>query len=109
TFWNLHERAVSLQAFALGDAVIALLPGEPFVEYGLALKAAGRPLLMTVGYANDAPGYLPTAAALAEGGYEVETAFQFYGLPGPYRRDIAATLMSACEQLLATVRPDRLQ
>ena len=109
TFWNLHERAVSLQAFALGDAVIALLPGEPFVEYGLALKAAGRPLLMTVGYANDAPGYLPTAAALAEGGYEVETAFQFYGLPGPYRRDIEATLMSACEQLLATVRPDRLQ
>ncbi len=51
------------------------LPGEAFVEFGLALKA--NPWFsetFVICYCNDLVGYLPTRAAYTEGGYEVETA-----------------------------------
>ena len=41
-------------------------------------RAAGRPVYV-VGYANGVRGYLATAAAYAEGGYEVDAAHFFYG------------------------------
>ena len=45
------------------------LPGEPFVETGLALKQAGASFV--VGYANGYLGYFPIRRAYDEGGYEV--------------------------------------
>ena len=69
-----------VQAICLGDAAWVGLPGEVFVEYALHIDQAS-PFAQTtvVGYANDNPGYVPTAAAYAEGGYEVTDAIQFYG------------------------------
>jgi len=61
-----------IQALRIGDAVVVGLPGEPFVEVGLRIKASSRAgLTMVAGYANDAIGYLPTDEAFEEGGYEV--------------------------------------
>jgi hypothetical protein len=56
----------------LGNAAFVFLPGEPFVETGLALYAAS-PCVFTVvaGYAEDWIGYLPTDEAFDEGGYEI--------------------------------------
>jgi hypothetical protein len=45
------------------------LPGEPFVETGLALKQAGADFV--VGYANGYLGYFPIRSAYDQGGYEV--------------------------------------
>ena len=45
------------------------LPGEPFVETGLALKKAGASF--AVGYANGYLGYFPIRTAYDQGGYEV--------------------------------------
>jgi hypothetical protein len=51
------------------------IPGEPFVELGLALKRSPHyPHTFVVGYCNDLIGYIPTRAAYDEGGYEVDTA-----------------------------------
>lgn len=74
-------RAVELQALRLGDALLVTTPGETFVEIGLAIKAAS-PVTNTfvLGYTNGNVGYIPTAAAFAEGGYEVDRAYQFYGI-----------------------------
>ncbi|MCC6050671.1 MAG: neutral/alkaline non-lysosomal ceramidase N-terminal domain-containing protein [Thermofilum sp.] len=68
------ELATEVQAVRLGSAAIVALPGEPFVEVGLAIKS-GSParLTMVAGYSNDAIGYVPTDSAFDEGGYE--TAF----------------------------------
>ena len=74
-------RAIELQALRLGDALLVTTPGETFVEIGLAIKAAS-PVDHTfvLGYTNGNVGYIQTAAAFGEGGYEVDRAYQFYGI-----------------------------
>jgi hypothetical protein len=53
------------------DLAIVLLPGEVFVELGLAIKR-GSPFRHTlvVELANDNPAYIPTEKAFKEGSYE---------------------------------------
>jgi Neutral/alkaline non-lysosomal ceramidase, N-terminal len=70
-----RELATHMTIVTIGDLAFVGLPGEAFVEFGLALKA--NPFFaqtFVVGYCNDLIGYIPTRAAYPEGGYEVETA-----------------------------------
>lgn len=69
-----------VQAVRLGDFCIVGLPGEVFVEYAVNIAAAS-PCGQTAvaGYTNGNIGYVPTEAAYAEGGYEVDTAIRWYG------------------------------
>jgi hypothetical protein len=63
---------LEVQVFRLtNDVAIVGLPGEVFVELGLAIKAVS-PFKQTIviELANDAPGYIPTKKAFAEGSYE---------------------------------------
>jgi len=64
-----------IQAVRIGDNVIATLPGEVFVEFGLRIKKES-PFKNTLvfGLANDCVGYVPTYEAFDEGGYEIKTA-----------------------------------
>jgi Neutral/alkaline non-lysosomal ceramidase, N-terminal len=67
--------ATTLSVIAIGDTAIVGLPGEAFVEYGLALKA--NPYFartFVVCYCNDLIGYIPTREAYPQGGYEVTSA-----------------------------------
>ena len=75
-------KEVTLQAMRLGDAVLVSLPGEVFVEIGLAIKACVQAEnVFVVAYANNCEvGYVPTAAAFGEGGYEVDAAPYYYGV-----------------------------
>jgi neutral ceramidase len=64
---------LEVQAFRLGpDLAVVTLPGEVFVEHGLAVKK-GSPFATTlvVELANADPNYVPTRKAFAEGSYEV--------------------------------------
>lgn len=66
------ELAVDVHVFRLApDTAIVTLPGEVFVELGLFLKERSpfRNTLV-IELANDAPGYIPTQKAFAEGSYE---------------------------------------
>lgn len=74
-----RSRSIEMQAIALGDAVFVTTPGETFVEIAQAIKA-GSPFEHTfvTGYTNGVIGYIPTAKAFDEGGYEVTSSFQFY-------------------------------
>ncbi len=70
------HRTFELQAFALGHDIVLLgMPGEPFVETGLAIKG-NSPFAHTLfsGYSNIGWAYIPTAAAYPLGGYEVEVS-----------------------------------
>jgi hypothetical protein len=64
--------ALEVQAIRLGrDVAIVTLPGEVFVEFGLAIKRASpfkNTLVMEL--TNDDVAYVPTKAAFAEGSYE---------------------------------------
>ncbi len=63
---------LEVQLFRLSDDVAMVgLPGEVFVELGLAIKQAS-PFRTTLVFelCNDAPGYIPTEKAFTEGSYE---------------------------------------
>jgi len=76
---------VQIGVLGVGDWALATVGTEPFTETGLAVKAAS-PAKMTfvAGYTNGCNSYLPIASAYKEGGYEVETAALFYGMPSGF-------------------------
>jgi hypothetical protein len=67
---------VQVQVIALGDRVAWVsLPGEVFVELGLAVKRASPfPYTLIAELANGSIGYIPDRAAYAQGNYEVVSA-----------------------------------
>jgi hypothetical protein len=64
---------LEVQVFRLNrDTAIVTLPGEIFVELGLAIKAASPfKTTLVIELANEALGYVPTKKAAAEGSYEI--------------------------------------
>ena len=73
-----------LQAMRIGPVRWIALPGEPFVETGLALKQAGADFV--VGYANGYLGYFPIRSAYDQGGYEVIQGAWSRAAPGSAER-----------------------
>lgn len=69
---NSRTIPLEVQVFRLSrDVAVVGLPGEVFVELGLAIKKAS-PFKQTlvIELCQDAPGYIPTKKAFAEGSYE---------------------------------------
>jgi hypothetical protein len=91
------EQPINLTCLDLGPAQVVHLPGEPFVEYQLAAQER-RPggFVCVAGYGDGGPGYIPTAKAYLEGGYEPTVA-----LAGP---DSEAVLRRALAKLLPDSR-----
>ena len=62
---------IDITCLRVGDVRMLHLPGELFIEYQLAAKAMRPDLhVMMAAYGNYGPGYIGTAAAYPEGGYE---------------------------------------
>jgi hypothetical protein len=62
---------IDITCLSVGSTRMLHLPGELFVEYQLAAKAMRPDLhVMMAAYGNYGPGYIGTAAAYPEGGYE---------------------------------------
>jgi hypothetical protein len=84
-----------VQLLHVGPVRWISLPGEPFVETGLALKQAGASFV--VGYANGYLGYFPIRRAYDEGEYEVNPGVWSRVAPGSAER-----LEAAGKQLLTS-------
>lgn len=68
-------KKIDISSLTAGKARILHLPGEPFVEYQLAAKAARPDLFVAVaGYGDYGVGYIGTAVAYGQGGYETGQA-----------------------------------
>jgi hypothetical protein len=64
--------AADIAALVLGNAASVFLPGEPFVEIGLAIREQSPfDYTAVVSYADDYIGYIPADGAFDEGGYEL--------------------------------------
>lgn len=89
---------VELTALRFGTTVMTVhLPGEPFVEYQLLAQQLASPFPVCVaGYGDGGMGYIPTAAAFLEGGYEPTVA-----LAAPE----SETAVSAAVRKLVTLPP----
>jgi hypothetical protein len=86
-----------------GDIAVIALPGEIFAETALSIRAAIGPQkpAFIVGFADDNPGYIPPAGEFEFGGYEVDEAHRYYGLPMTFSPSSAEAL-AACAIALAT-------
>ncbi len=92
-----------LQAFRFGrgDAafILVALDGEVLTEYGFKLERMLQPgTTVVLGYSNGVIGYVPTAEALREGGYET-WAYKWFRLPGPYTTEVESLILSAAARL----------
>lgn len=92
-----------VSAFRLGSVTVVTLPGEPFLDVADQIRAQIDGPCLVLGYADGCPGYLPTAGEYPHGGYEVEDAHRYYGMPGPFAAGSAEILIEkaveACRAL----------
>lgn len=66
---------MTLTGIAIGDVVIAGIPGEPFTGIGRGLKEAeGWELVLPMCLSNGSQGYFPMQDAYDEGGYEARSS-----------------------------------
>ena len=91
---------IQIGVLRVGEWALAAMATEPFTETGLAIKAASpAKTTFVAGYTNGCNSYLPVANAYQQGGYEVETAPLFYGLPSGFAQGGAETITSAVQSL----------
>lgn len=87
-------KKVDISCLKIGNARMVHLPGECFIEYQLAAKAMRPDLFVTVAaYGDYAPGYIGTAEAYSEGGYET-------GQASAVTAEAEKVLLKAMNQLL---------
>lgn len=84
-----------------GGIPIVAMPGEIFSETGLSVRDAcgGRPAFV-LAYAEGTPGYIPPRSEFPFGGYEVEEAHRFIGMPGTFAPGSAEALAGAARAML---------
>ena len=90
-------RKLDLPMLDFGAAQLLLLPGEPFVEYQL-FSQQQRPdsFVVTLGYGDYGPVYIPYDKAYAEGGYEPGAwSFVGVGVEKQLKDAITAALVAA--------------
>lgn len=86
-------RTIDVSCLTLGNARILHLPGELFVEYQLAAKQmAPDDFVAMAAYGDGGPGYIGTAIAYDQGGYEITVSNV-----GP---ESERTLMNAIQNLI---------
>lgn len=98
--WLLRCRGgkrIPLSMLAVGDARVLHMPGELFVEYQLAAKAMRPDLRVAMAaYGDYGPGYVCTARAYGEGGYEASDR------ASDVSPEVEGVLMAAMRKLLGT-------
>jgi hypothetical protein len=69
-----------VQTLTIDDTALVGLSGEPFIELAFDIEHRSPfPRTLVLGYTNGCIGYVPTARAYEEGGYEVVDAVRYYG------------------------------
>ncbi len=87
--------------YRLDDFVLVALPGEPFVEIALGVKARSNAAhTMVAGYGNGNVGYLPSAETVAQGGMAVEASVKTYNISAPPVSETVDILVAECGRLL---------
>jgi len=107
---------VPVHVLRLGRHWLVTTPGETLLEIGLSVErglaelgladpAAGD-LTLCLSYANGYVGYLPSASAYGEGGYEPATAYPDYLRPGPFAPEVEAALVDTALGVARTLAPE---
>ncbi|HMF19283.1 MAG TPA: hypothetical protein VKE98_18900, partial [Gemmataceae bacterium] len=85
---------IDLSCLRIGPAYVLHMPGELFVEYQLAAqKMRSKSPVMMAAYGDYGPGYIGTAIAYTQGGYET-------GRVSRVAPEVEQVLMRAMQELL---------
>jgi hypothetical protein len=88
-------------ALRWGGVPVVALPGEIFAETALAIRAhLGQRPAFVISYSNGNPGYIPPASELRFGGYEVDEAHRYCGMPATFAPGSAEALAGAAIRLV---------
>lgn len=103
-----------IHVLKIGPAIFAGMNMEVFSSMAKQLRqASGQSQLYVVGYCDGCIGYLAPRQIYAEGGYEVEGAYKFYGnfrlSPGGFEIMLAKAtdIVTAIKVQSAAARPDK--
>jgi hypothetical protein len=101
-----ESRPAELVGLRIGSVALLGMPGEVFAEYAIWLRQ-GSPFrhTMVLGNVGYELGYLPTAAAFAEGGYE-PNSYIFFCEQG-FSPAIEGVLLEAGRSILAELATDQ--
>ncbi len=95
---------MEVQVFRIGELALVAHAAETFTEIGRAIKdGSPAPHTLFAGYSNGCIGYLPTASAHAEGGYEVEQAPLAYRMSGTFDPGCAEAVTARSIQMVASL------
>ncbi|MGB3554468.1 MAG: hypothetical protein WBA25_07500, partial [Jannaschia sp.] len=89
-----------------GGVPIIAMPGEIFARTALNLRAEIDGPAFVLAYADAVPGYVPPRGEYRHGGYEVDEAHRFFGMPGAFAPGSAERLADAARSLLRGSGPD---
>ena len=84
---------LELSALRIGDVALVSLPGEPFTDVGVQIKATeGWKDILPIAITNGHQGYFPMKEAFDEGGYEARSS--------NYVSGVAESLIAGAKELL---------
>ncbi len=91
-----------------GGVRLLFLPGEIFARTALDIRLGldGRPVggdTAVVGFTDGCPGYIPPRGEFAHGGYEVDEAHRYYGMPATFAPGSAEALADAAVRLASSL------
>lgn len=103
--WDISTHNYPVQALRLGNKLTLLcLSGEIVVGYSLqAKKTYAGEKLFVAGYCNQVVCYIPTKKVLEEGGYEPVTSMIYYGMPGPFNKNVEEKVTAAISAVMQKV------
>jgi neutral ceramidase len=79
------------------------VPGELFVELGMAIKRGAPAVQTLIGtYTNDDLGYIPSRPEYERGGYEISEAYKYYGYPAALAPEAGEWIVQAALDLLGS-------
>ncbi|CAH0120177.1 MULTISPECIES: neutral/alkaline non-lysosomal ceramidase N-terminal domain-containing protein [unclassified Paenibacillus] len=89
---------MNLVRIAEGLSLLAM-NGEVVTEYGFYAKRLCTDVL-PVAYSNGMIGYVPTAAQIAEGGYEADESHRYFRLPSRFSPSVEETVKNGIRALI---------
>ncbi len=91
-----------LALWRIGNLTLAFAAGEILARTGLKIRALSPDrLVLPVSHLVPVIGYIPDRQAIAQGGYEVNDAWQFYRQPGPFATDTEERIVDKFQEMLA--------
>ena len=84
-----------------GGVKIIALPGEIFAETSLAIRRLlNQKPSFVIGFSDANAGYIPPASEYSYGGYEIDEAHRYYGMPASFKSGSAEALVAAVDNLM---------